>query len=99
MASDVLSFFRRLFLMLQRFPVESKGRRKKLQEVHFVSVRLKTFRGFIYIMCYCMPVYCNAGWLCDYNLLFLLLDQMRHGKRLHVLCTSLCYQFILVLGR
>ena len=51
MASDVLSFFRRLFLMLQRFPVESKGRRKKLQEVHFVSVRLKTFRGFIYIMC------------------------------------------------
>ncbi|MBA0718147.1 hypothetical protein Golax_005909 [Gossypium laxum] len=28
----------RLFLMLQRFPVESKGRRKKLQEVHIYSV-------------------------------------------------------------
>ncbi|KAJ8429118.1 hypothetical protein Cgig2_016949 [Carnegiea gigantea] len=31
---DVLS---RLFLMLQRFPVESKGRRKKLQEVGYVT--------------------------------------------------------------
>lgn len=27
----------RLFLMLQRFPVESKGRRKKLQEVNDLS--------------------------------------------------------------
>lgn len=27
----------RLFLMLQRFPVESKGRRKKLQEVGYVT--------------------------------------------------------------
>lgn len=27
----------RLFLMLQRFPVESKGRRKKLQEIGFVA--------------------------------------------------------------
>ena len=47
----MLSFFRRLFLMLQRFPVESKGRRKKLQEVHFVCVDLKTFQGFLYKLC------------------------------------------------
>ena len=40
----------RLFLMLQRFPVESKGRRKKLQEV-FSTCGFKHFRkreGFIH---------------------------------------------------
>lgn len=34
--SFLTMFYDRLFLMLQRFPVESKGRRKKLQEVCFV---------------------------------------------------------------
>ncbi|KAG8382618.1 hypothetical protein BUALT_Bualt05G0096200 [Buddleja alternifolia] len=34
---DFMSSSYRLFLMLQRFPVESKGRRKKLQEVGYVT--------------------------------------------------------------
>ncbi|KAL1338845.1 hypothetical protein HN51_033422 [Arachis hypogaea] len=36
-ALGFLLFGGRLFLMLQRFPVESKGRRKKLQEVGYVT--------------------------------------------------------------
>nr|AAM61605.1 unknown [Arabidopsis thaliana] len=36
-ALGFLLYGRRLFLMLQRFPVESKGRRKKLQEVGYVT--------------------------------------------------------------
>nr|XP_043624806.1 tobamovirus multiplication protein 3-like [Erigeron canadensis] len=36
-AAGFLIYGGRLFLMLQRFPVESKGRRKKLQEVGYVT--------------------------------------------------------------
>lgn len=42
--------FARLFLMLQRFPVESKGRRKKLQEV-FTSAQIIIY--IFVILCFC----------------------------------------------
>ncbi|XP_031494494.1 tobamovirus multiplication protein 3-like [Nymphaea colorata] len=44
----------RLFLMLQRFPVESKGRRKKLQEVGYVTTICFTcFLIRCIMMCFC----------------------------------------------
>ncbi|KAK9935683.1 hypothetical protein M0R45_022772 [Rubus argutus] len=44
----------RLFLMLQRFPVESKGRRKKLQEVGYVTTICFTcFLVRCIMMCFC----------------------------------------------
>ncbi|KAL9352736.1 hypothetical protein Peur_055416 [Populus x canadensis] len=43
----------RLFLMLQRFPVESKGRRKKLQEVGYVtSICFSCFLVRCIMMCF-----------------------------------------------
>jgi hypothetical protein len=43
----------RLFLMLQRFPVESKGRRKKLQEVGYVTtICFSCFLVRCIIMCF-----------------------------------------------
>ncbi|KAK7848999.1 tobamovirus multiplication protein 3 [Quercus suber] len=43
----------RLFLMLQRFPVESKGRRKKLQEVGYVTTICFTcFLARCIMMCF-----------------------------------------------
>lgn len=74
--------------MLQRFPVESKGRRKKLQEV---------FRNFFRIyICLSgdsglpvppslpfprvnLPDLPNAGWLCDYHMFFMFPYQMCYG--------------------
>ncbi|KAM5566503.1 tobamovirus multiplication protein 3 [Rosa sericea] len=47
----------RLFLMLQRFPVESKGRRKKLQEV-----------GYVTTICFtCFLVRCVMMCLCAFD--------------------------------
>ncbi|GMJ04547.1 tobamovirus multiplication protein 3 [Hibiscus trionum] len=44
----------RLFLMLQRFPVESKGRRKKLQEVGYVTtICFSCFLVRCIMMCFC----------------------------------------------
>jgi len=75
--------------MLQRFPVESKGRRKKLQEVHFGFCWSEFFGYFCTNYTLVMySAYLDAGWLCDYHLLFLFLDQMRHGKQLHFLWTG-----------
>ncbi|KAL5721568.1 Tobamovirus multiplication protein 3 [Ranunculus cassubicifolius] len=45
----------RLFLMLQRFPVESKGRRKKLQEVGYVTTIC-----FSCFLIRCVMMCCNA---------------------------------------
>ncbi|XP_043717115.1 tobamovirus multiplication protein 3-like [Telopea speciosissima] len=43
----------RLFLMLQRFPVESKGRRKKLQEVGYVTtICFSCFLARCIMMCF-----------------------------------------------
>lgn len=71
----------RLFLMLQHFPVESKGRRKKLNEVFCYP--LPSAIEYVLMTClfnikYISPFY--AGWLCDRHLLWLLLDQMHNGK-------------------
>ncbi|KAL6187191.1 hypothetical protein ACLB2K_043306 [Fragaria x ananassa] len=47
----------RLFLMLQRFPVESKGRRKKLQEV-----------GYVTTICFtCFLIRCVMVCLCAFD--------------------------------
>ncbi|KAL6189723.1 hypothetical protein ACLB2K_036126 [Fragaria x ananassa] len=47
----------RLFLMLQRFPVESKGRRKKLQEV-----------GYVTTICFtCFLIRCVMMCLCAFD--------------------------------
>jgi len=74
--------------MLQRFPVESKGRRKKLQEVHFGFCWSEFFGYFCTnYMLIMYSAYLDAGWLCDYHMLFLFLDQMCHGKQLHFLWT------------
>ncbi|GMI87511.1 tobamovirus multiplication protein 3 [Hibiscus trionum] len=44
----------RLFIMLQRFPVESKGRRKKLQEVGYVTtICFSCFLVRCIMMCFC----------------------------------------------
>ncbi|CAL9115400.1 unnamed protein product [Musa textilis] len=45
----------RLFFMLKRFPVESKGRRKKLQEVGYVTIVC-----FLCFMSQCIMVCFNA---------------------------------------
>jgi hypothetical protein len=76
----------RLFLMLQRFPVESKGRRKKLNEVlcYLLSSTIEIYlMTCLFNIKYIIPFY--AGWLCDHHLLWLLLDQMHNGKSSYVM--------------
>ncbi|KVH87577.1 tobamovirus multiplication protein 3-like [Cynara cardunculus var. scolymus] len=52
-AMGFLLYGGRLFLMLQRFPVESKGRRKKLQEVGYVtSICFACFLVRCIMMCF-----------------------------------------------
>lgn len=47
----------RLFLMLRRFPIESKGRRKKLQEV-----------GYVTTICFmCFLIRCIMMFLCAFD--------------------------------
>lgn len=67
----------RLFFMLRRFPIESKGRRKKLHEV------FRFLYMYVYDCAYCGL--CNrygfiAGWVCDSHMLHLLPHKMHCGK-------------------
>ncbi|CAA6656572.1 unnamed protein product [Spirodela intermedia] len=55
----------RLFCMLRRFPIESKGRRKKLHETDF----LWRFNDFL-----------DAGWVCYRDLLHLLSHKVLRGE-------------------
>lgn len=67
--------------MLQRFPVESKGRRKKLQEVKhqfYKSIKSLLFsasRLFTHFVSLYM-----VGWLRDNDMLYLFPNQMHYGK-------------------
>jgi len=72
--------------MLQRFPVESKGRRKKLQEVcilfykeTFLYLSGLLFTAPLPLPRVNLPDPSNAGWLCDYHMLFMFPYQMRYG--------------------
>lgn len=77
--------------MLQRFPVESKGRRKKLQEVICYIHCLDGGEPLIF-QCH---VHCSdgilptdfptlfpasTGWLCDHNMFLMLLGKMCNGE-------------------
>ena len=64
--------------MLQRFPVESKGRRKKLNEVLCYQLSCTLEISSLLVCLTLSPFY--VGWLCDYHMLWLLLDQMCNGK-------------------
>ena len=71
--------------MLQRFPVESKGRRKKLQEV--IKLQIFFFPSFVSKNGFFFYVYLDtglyvacAGWLCDDNMLFVFPHQMCDGE-------------------
>lgn len=80
----IFFFICRLFLMLQRFPVESKGRRKKLQEVlplHAYFCMQNCFGFFLCPLLIMLGVYlCLLGWLCNYYMLLLFSCEMCNGK-------------------
>lgn len=65
--------------MLQRFPVESKGRRKKLQEVLIIHYLLSfCFLSFFHVNL--LLLLTCIGWLCYNNMLYMFSHQMCHGK-------------------
>jgi hypothetical protein len=67
-----LSSSGRLFLMLQRFPVESKGRRKKLQEALTFSEIIICNLFFVHIaLLIVVGVSSWAGWLCDHHMFYM----------------------------
>lgn len=62
--------------MLQRFPVESKGRRKKLQEVvcyiHYLDGGVPTDFPISFLA--------STGWLCDHSMFRMLFGEMYNGE-------------------
>lgn len=70
--------------MLQRFPVESKGRRKKLQEVtaifSFLLLDLVVFMIFRCTYVLIAAYLAWTGWLRDNHMFYLLPHQMRNGE-------------------
>ena len=59
-----------LFLMLRRFPLESKGRRKKLKEVQHVKVALDVFVLYTFIryaVCYYIILFHQERLRMNYN--------------------------------
>lgn len=76
--------------MLQRFPVESKGRRKKLQEVFtFLEIIIVTFHFFLFKISEFIFVglLSWAGWLCDHHMFYMFPCPMHYGEFTWILFT------------
>lgn len=84
----------RLFLMLQRFPVESKGRRKKLQEVFCESDCLdcgffeSTADVLLSLDWFLIYILVSVGWLCNHHMFRMFLNQMCNGESVGILSVA-----------
>lgn len=73
--------------MLQSFPAESNGRRKKLQEVkhQLFTMAIQVFTIFCSPNVYTLflSLLCMVGWLRDSYMLYVFPHQVYHGKVTH----------------